>query len=78
MGLITRVAIGFQIPDLIGAVFFFNAGHGFFSVNPQFALSLITLLALIFYFVGGSGYYSVGHTFAMNEKRLNQKKRSRE
>ncbi|ALJ00277.1 DoxX family protein [Rufibacter tibetensis] len=74
IGLITRVAVGFQIPILIGAVFFFNPGQGFFSVNPQFAISLITLIALIFYFVGGSGYYSVDHRFESNEKKLQQKK----
>ncbi|MBC3538167.1 DoxX family protein [Rufibacter sediminis] len=74
IGLITRVAIGFQLPILIGAVFFFNPGQGFFSVYPQFGLSLVTLIALIFYFVGGSGYYSVDHKFEMNEKRLLEKK----
>ncbi|RNI22505.1 DoxX family protein [Rufibacter latericius] len=74
IGLITRVAIGFQIPILIGAVFFFNPGQGFFSVNPEFGISLVTLIALIFYFVGGSGYYSVDHRFEMNEKRRTEKK----
>ncbi|GGK71280.1 DoxX family protein [Rufibacter glacialis] len=75
LGLITRVAVGFQIPILVGAVFFFNPDQGFFSGNPQFAVSLVTLIALIFYFVGGSGYYSVDHKFEMNEKRLQEKKR---
>ncbi|RNI28079.1 DoxX family protein [Rufibacter immobilis] len=70
LGLITRLAIAFQIPVLVGAVFFFNPGQGFFSVDPQFALSLVTLLALIFFFVGGSGYYSVDHKFKMNERRM--------
>ncbi|WP_345890385.1 DoxX family protein [Rufibacter aurantiacus] len=75
IGLITRVAIAFQIPILIGAVFFFNPDQGFFSVNAQFGISLITLIALIFYFVGGSGYYSVDHRFEVNERRLQEKKR---
>jgi putative oxidoreductase len=75
MGLITRVAIGFQIPILVGAVFFFNQDQGFFSVNPAFGVSLVTLIALIIYFVGGSGYYSVDHRFEQNEERLQQKKR---
>lgn len=76
MGLITRVAIAFQLPVLLGAVLFFNPGQGFFSVNQDFLISLVTLLALLFYFVGGSGYYSVDHRFEANERRLAQPNRT--
>ncbi|WP_205503299.1 DoxX family protein [Rufibacter psychrotolerans] len=77
MGLITRVAIGFQLPILFGAVFFFNQDQGFFSVNPQFGISLVTLLALIVYFIGGPGYYSVDHKFRKVEKQEKRQRRKR-
>lgn len=73
MGLITRVAVGFQIPILLGAVFLYNPEQGFFSVNQQVTISIITLLALIIYFVGGPGYYSVDHQFRKNERRFKHK-----
>ena len=75
IGLITRVAIAFQIPILVGAVFFSTPGQGFFSNETQLVISIITLIALIFYFIVGSGYYSVDHRFEANERRLNEDNR---
>jgi putative oxidoreductase len=59
MGLITRVAILFQLPILLGAVFFINPQRGFYSENAEMWSSLIVLVLLIFFFVWGSGKYSV-------------------
>jgi putative oxidoreductase len=59
LGLITRVAIVFQLPVLIGAVIFINAQKGFFSVNSELSFSLIVLFLLLFFLVEGSGPLSV-------------------
>jgi putative oxidoreductase len=59
MGLITRVAILFQLPILLGAVFFINPQRGFYSQNAEMWSSLIVLVLLMFFLVWGSGKYSV-------------------
>jgi putative oxidoreductase len=59
LGLLTRVAIAFQLPVLIGAVIFINAQRGFFSVNSELSFSLIVLFLLLFFLVEGSGPLSV-------------------
>jgi uncharacterized membrane protein YphA (DoxX/SURF4 family) len=59
IGLLTRVAVAFQLPVLIGAVFFINMAPGFTAINSELWLSLIVLLLLIFYFIYGSGPISV-------------------
>lgn len=57
LGLITRVAIVFQIPILLGAVLI-NAPSGFFSLTGEWQLSLIVLFLLIFFLIYGSGPWS--------------------
>ncbi|NEM97547.1 DoxX family protein [Pontibacter burrus] len=59
IGLITRIAILFQIPILLGAVFFINPNHGFYSENTELWSSIIVLLLLIAFLVFGSGRLSV-------------------
>ena len=63
LGLVTRLAIVFQIPILIGAVFFVNAQEGFLTVanNLEFGISLIVLILLIVFLIYGSGKISVDH-----------------
>lgn len=61
MGLITRVAILFQIPILLGAVFFINPQRGFYSENAELWSSIIVLLLLVFFLIWGSGRLSVDH-----------------
>ena len=61
MGLITRIAVLFQLPILIGAVFFINPRHGFYSQNTELWSSIIVLLLLIFFLIWGSGRLSVDH-----------------
>ncbi|MFD2247817.1 DoxX family protein [Pontibacter ruber] len=59
MGLLTRVAILFQLPILIGAVFFINPQRGFYSENTELWSSIIVLILLLFFLVWGSGRFSV-------------------
>ncbi|WP_028296092.1 DoxX family protein [Olivibacter sitiensis] len=61
LGLVTRVAVAFQIPILLGAVFFVNITEGFNFMNSELWLSLITLILLVVFFVMGSGTYSLDH-----------------
>jgi uncharacterized membrane protein YphA (DoxX/SURF4 family) len=69
MGLITRAAILFQIPILLGAIIFVNAQSGFYSVQTQteFILSIIVLFGLLFFFVFGSGRFSVDEFMRKHE-----------
>jgi putative oxidoreductase len=61
MGLVTRFAILFQIPILLGAVFLVNSQAGFLTVsnNMEFGISLVVLILLITFLVYGSGKFSV-------------------
>lgn len=61
MGLVTRLAIAFQIPILLGAVLFVNINQGFLSVsnNLEFETSLVVLILLIVFLIFGSGKFSV-------------------
>lgn len=58
-GLLTRFACVVQIPILLGAVLFVNAGEGFFTLNEGLWLSLLVLALLLFFTVSGSGPISV-------------------
>lgn len=59
MGLLTRLAVAFQLPILLAAVFFVNKISSFSTINSEFFLSLIVFLLLIFFFISGSGHWSV-------------------
>lgn len=61
LGLKTRVAIVFQIPILLGAVFFVNAPRGFFTGNTELFFSLFVLILLFVFLVYGSGRHSLDH-----------------
>lgn len=63
MGLVTRFAIAFQIPILLGAVLFVNINQGFLSVsnNLEFETSILVLVLLIVFLIFGSGKFSVDH-----------------
>jgi putative oxidoreductase len=60
IGLLTRVAILFQLPILLGAVIFVNP-QGMFSVanNLELEISIVVLILLIVFLVYGSGRLSV-------------------
>ncbi len=60
-GLLTRVAALFQIPILIGAVFFVNASRNYYSMESEGLLAIVVLILLIVFLVVGSGKYSLDH-----------------
>ena len=61
LGLKTRVAILFQIPILLGAIFVINVHRGVLTSNGELFLSIFVLLLLVFFFFWGSGPVSVDH-----------------
>ncbi len=60
-GIITRWAAAFQIPILIGAVFFVNLPAGFTSINSELGFSIAVLILLLFFLFYGSGNFSLDH-----------------
>lgn len=69
LGLLTRFAILFQLPVLLGAVVFVNAERGFFTGNSELGVSLVTLALLIVFLAYGSGKWSVD-TYMKNHKNI--------
>src|SRR4030095_1317344 len=59
IGLLTRVAVLFQIPVLIGAIVYVNLPNGFYSVTAESELSILVLFLLVFFLIEGSGPLSV-------------------
>ncbi len=59
LGFQTRLAVLFQLPILIGAVFFVNITNGFSFINSEFWLSVGVLLLLLLFLIAGSGKYSL-------------------
>lgn len=59
LGLFTRMAILFQIPVLVGAVFFVNISQGVY--NSELWQSLLILILLLVFLLFGSGKFSVDH-----------------
>lgn len=69
LGLKTRVAILFQLPILLGAIFLVNVHRGYFTSNGELILSIAVLLLLIFFFFWGSGPVSVDHWMRTHKER---------
>lgn len=61
LGLKTRVAILFQLPVLLGAIFVVNVHKGMLTSNSELFLSLFVLFLLVFFFFWGSGPFSADH-----------------
>jgi uncharacterized membrane protein YphA (DoxX/SURF4 family) len=59
LGLLTRVAILFQIPIVLGAIIFVNLPKGILSFNSEMELSILVLFLLVFFLIEGSGPLSV-------------------
>ena len=68
IGLLTRLAIAFQLPILLGAVFFIQSKAGFLSVNPELPFAFLVLIMLIFFFIYGSGPASADQAL-INERK---------
>jgi putative oxidoreductase len=58
IGLVTRLAVLFQIPILVGAILFINADKGFFTIHSELGLSIFVLALLVFFLIFGSGKFS--------------------
>src|SRR5690606_28976482 len=58
-GFQTRLAVLFQIPILIGAVFFVNITNGFTFLNSEFWSSLAVVVLLYVYSIVGLAKYSL-------------------
>lgn len=69
LGLVTRFAAVFQIPILVGAVFFVNLTRGFSVLNSELWISFTVLMLLIVFWVVGSGPYSVDEWMKKRGKR---------
>lgn len=68
IGLITRIAAAFQIPILLGAVFFVNITQGL-GANSELAYSIMVLFLLVFFLIYGSGHFSVGQYMRTHKDR---------
>ena len=67
IGFLTRLSVLFQIPVLLGAVFFTNMNLEFFSFYSELPLSIAVTLLLILFLIYGSGPLSVDEYFRKNE-----------
>ncbi|MFB5945031.1 DoxX family protein [Albibacterium profundi] len=54
-GLLTRIFVVFQLPILIGAVFFVNLTNGLSYLNSELWVSVLVLILLLVFLVVGSG-----------------------
>ena len=66
IGLITRIAILFQLPILAGAIVFINSKTGFFSMDSELALSVVVFVLLLVFLLFGSGKVSVDEWMKKN------------
>jgi putative oxidoreductase len=68
IGMLTRIAILFQIPIVLGAIVFLNANRGVFSIYSELLLSIVVLFALILFLIVGPGPYSFDN---YNRRQIN-------
>lgn len=61
LGFQTRLAVIFQLPILLGAVFFVNITNGFDYLNSELWISVLVLILLFVFLIEGSGKYSLDH-----------------
>lgn len=58
IGLLTRYAVAFQLPILIGAIFLVHLRSGLTFLNSDLWVAIIVLILLIVFLIVGSGKYS--------------------
>ncbi len=61
VGLLTRTSTLFQLPILIGAVFFVYGRDGLFGHNQELQFTALVLFLLILILIHGAGRLSVDH-----------------
>jgi putative oxidoreductase len=59
LGFLTRFAILFQIPAVLGAIIFIDIHSELFALNSDLVYSILILFLLFFFLFYGSGNYSV-------------------
>lgn len=67
-GLLTRAAILFQLPILLGAIFFANIPRGMGQTYSELELAILVLFLLIFFLIEGSGPCSVDSYLRKHEE----------
>src|SRR5690606_19194878 len=63
IGLLTRYAVVFQLPILIGAIFLVHLREGLTFLNSDLWVAIIVLILLIVFLIVGSGKYSYDEKF---------------
>jgi putative oxidoreductase len=58
IGMLTRIAILFQIPIVLGAIVFLNANRGVFSIYSELLLCILVFAGLVLFLIVGPGPYS--------------------
>lgn len=69
IGLLTRVAIIFQLPVFFGSVFCCLTHKGFFSVYTDLTFSIIIFFILFFFLIWGPGKFSVDEIMRKAERK---------
>ena len=67
IGLITRVAVIFEIPSVLGSMIFVELHKNLFALNSELGYSLLILALLVFYFFYGSGTISFDYLIKQEE-----------
>ena len=68
IGLITRVAIIFELPVFFGSVYCCLTHHGFFSVFTDLTFSIVMFILLLVFLVWGPGNFSVDSYMKKKDK----------
>jgi putative oxidoreductase len=68
LGILTRIAALFQIPILLGAVFFIHIKQGLITGGQSLELAGLVLVLLFVYLLFGSGKYSIDK--AISDKKV--------
>ncbi len=68
-GILTRFACLIQIPILLGAIIFINAGQGLWQPFSELWLSVLVFLLLVYFLVAGDGPWSFGRVASETDKK---------
>ena len=69
LGLVTRIAILFQLPILFGAVFFVQSNLNYGSINTEWWVSVLTLVLLLVFYVFDSGRWSIDQYMRTHQEK---------
>jgi uncharacterized membrane protein YphA (DoxX/SURF4 family) len=61
IGFITRWALLFQLPAILGEIIMVDFHRNFFALNSQFNYLILVLVLMIFFILYGSGKISFDH-----------------